>query len=38
MLPEIIGVLAGGALAGVAIFALPWLWALARPTLRSLVG
>jgi hypothetical protein len=28
----------GATVATAAIFGLPWLWALAKPTLRSLVG
>ena len=34
----IAGVVFGAAVATAAIFALPWLWALVKPTLRSLVG
>lgn len=28
----------GAAVAAAAIYGLPWLWTLAKPTLRSLVG
>lgn len=34
----IAGIVIGAALATSAIFGLPWLWALAKPTLRALVG
>lgn len=32
------GVVFGAIAATSAIFGLPWLWALAKPTLRALVG
>lgn len=34
----IAGVVFGATVATAAIFVLPWLWALVKPTLRSLVG
>jgi hypothetical protein len=34
----IAGVVFGTIAATAAIFALPWLWALAKPSLRALVG
>lgn len=34
----IAGVVIGATIATAAIFGLPWLWALVKPTLRALVG
>ena len=32
------GLVIGATAAAASIYGLPWLWALAKPTLRSLVG
>ena len=32
------GIFIGATIATAAIYGLPWLWALAKPTLRALVG